>query len=64
MGRRGRGEKRERDRDTYKRSELLFTDHILVKFIPKYPVKSVSGRKMIVTIVKRRIVSFISYDFI
>jgi hypothetical protein len=63
MGRRGRVQ-RDIDRDTHKKSELFCTDHILPEFIPKYPVKSVSGRKMIVTIVKRRIVSSISYDFI
>jgi hypothetical protein len=63
-GKTGREMEEDRDRETYKRSELFWTDHIRPKFIPKYPVRSVSGRKIIVTIVKRRIVSFISYDFI
>lgn len=31
------------------------TDHMLSKFIPKYPVRSVSGRKMIVARVSRRL---------
>jgi hypothetical protein len=40
------------------------TLHMASKFIPKYPVRSVSGRKMIVASVSRRITSFISYDAI